>query len=180
MSPRESETLTTLSNKPEKHPHPSSLSAPRLAVIAVTFRNDELILVKRSKEPQKDTWGYPGGSVEPGESLHTAVLRELMEETGITAEIEALVDIVEVIGYDLTGKHHHYVLIAMRCKYIDGELRPGDDATDCQWVHISDGIFNFDGLLADQVREVAFKAYNLHCSVKEGEKNETNVSGRTF
>lgn len=45
-------------------------SAPRVAVLAVTFRGDEVILVQRRNEPQRGGWGFPGGSIEPGESIH--------------------------------------------------------------------------------------------------------------
>lgn len=43
---------------------------PRAAVIAVTFRGNEVVLVRRRNEPQQGAWGYPGGSIEPGESIH--------------------------------------------------------------------------------------------------------------
>ncbi len=60
------------------------LKVPAVAALAVTYRGDELLLVQRSKEPQKIWLGfYPGGSVNPGESLHDAARRELFEETQI-------------------------------------------------------------------------------------------------
>ena len=146
---------------PEDSTQISQLAVPTLAVIAITLRGDELILVQRSKEPQKGTWGFPGGSVEPGETLHDAALRELKEETGVTASVGPLLDVVEVIGFDPTGRHHHFALVALLCHYLGGELQAGDDAADCRWVTMGREGLNFDGALADRVADVAAKAFNL-------------------
>ncbi|AOJ04666.1 MULTISPECIES: NUDIX hydrolase [Burkholderia] len=150
---------------------PAALATPRVAVIAVTFRGDEVILVQRGKEPQKGTWGFPGGSVEPGERLHDAAARELFEETGVRAEVGDPIDVVEVIGFDPGGQHHHYVLIAMPCRYVEGALRPGDDAADCRWVRVPDGVLEFPGVLADHVTRVALRAHAIcHSNQKENNR----------
>ena len=148
--------------------HPSSLVKPALAVIAITIRHGDVLLVQRSKEPQKGTWGYPGGSVEPGETLHDAALRELMEETGVSARVGPLIDVVEVIGFDPSGQHHHYALVAFLCHYVSGELSAGDDALDCSWVPFVGGSLDFDGELADHVLGVAIKAFDLHNATISG------------
>ncbi|AIP64890.1 NUDIX hydrolase [Burkholderia thailandensis] len=149
----------------------AALATPRVAVIAVTFRGDDVILVQRGKEPQKGTWGFPGGSVEPGESLRDAAARELFEETGVRAEIGEPIDVVEVIGFDPHGRHHHYVLVAMLCRHVEGAPRPGDDATDCRWVRVPDGLPRFPGVLADHVVRVAQRAHALsHSNRKENSR----------
>jgi len=131
------------------------LVPPRVAVIAVTFRGDDVILVRRKNEPQRDTWGFPGGSVEADESLHDATLRELREETGVRAEVVGWVDVVEVREVDHTGRHYHFVLIAMLCRYLHGDLTPGDDAAECRWLRIPEGLLEFQGRLAEHVARVA-------------------------
>jgi 8-oxo-dGTP pyrophosphatase MutT (NUDIX family) len=47
---------------------------------------EKVLLVRRLTEPFRDHWSVPGGGVEPGETYLQAALRELSEETGITAE----------------------------------------------------------------------------------------------
>jgi ADP-ribose pyrophosphatase YjhB (NUDIX family) len=134
---------------------------PKVAVLAVTFRGDEVILVQRKKEPQKGSWGFPGGSVELDESLADAAIRELFEETGVKAEVTVPFDIIELRQTDPQGQFHHFILIAMLCRYIAGNLVPGDDATDCRWVSVPCGLKHFDSILADHAVRVAYKASEL-------------------
>lgn len=35
-------------------------------------------------------WKFPGGAVDPGEALHEAVRREVLEETGVQTEFECV------------------------------------------------------------------------------------------
>lgn len=112
------------------------LKVPAVAALAVTYRGDELLLVQRSKEPQKYGWGYPGGAVNPGESLHDAARRELFEETQIHGSPEKTFDVIEVNEFDASGEHHHFILIAVLCRYKSGDAIASDDAIDCQWMPI--------------------------------------------
>lgn len=46
-----------------------------------------LLLVRRANAPARGLWSVPGGRVEPGESHEDAVLRELIEETGVVGRV---------------------------------------------------------------------------------------------
>jgi len=59
--------------------------APVAAVITVIFRDETMILVRRSNPPDAGFWGFPGGKIEFGESIEEAVIRELREETSVVA-----------------------------------------------------------------------------------------------
>lgn len=51
---------------------------------AVVFDDaGRLLLIKRGQEPALGRWSVPGGRVEPGESHEVAVIREVLEETGL-------------------------------------------------------------------------------------------------
>ena len=57
--------------------------APCVAVGAIVFKEDRVLLVRRGKAPSREQWAIPGGSVILGESLQQAAEREVFEETGI-------------------------------------------------------------------------------------------------
>jgi len=54
-----------------------------VTVDAVVVARQHVLLVERGRRPGKGLWALPGGFVESGEPIRTAMLRELAEETGI-------------------------------------------------------------------------------------------------
>ena len=50
---------------------------PALAVDAVAIRGNEILLIRRGKEPWKGMLALPGGFVDSGEDPEVAVVREL-------------------------------------------------------------------------------------------------------
>ena len=60
---------------------------PQLAVSAAIFRDGKVLLVRRARSPARGFYSLPGGRVEFGESLHTALHREVDEETALRIQI---------------------------------------------------------------------------------------------
>ncbi|MBI1252341.1 MAG: NUDIX domain-containing protein [Alphaproteobacteria bacterium] len=113
--------------------------APVAAVGVVCLRGDEVLLIRRGNPPKIGEWSLPGGRVEWGETVREAALRELQEETGVTAELVGLVDVVDGLfrsrsGGDIWG---HYVLVDFAARWIAGEARAGDDAADAKFTPIA-------------------------------------------
>jgi len=107
---------------------------PTLAVGAIVFKDQQVLLVKRGKAPAKGMWAIPGGSVELGETLKQAAEREILEETGIRIKAGKSVYVFEVIEHDETGNvRFHYYIVDLDCEYKDGQIKPGDDAIDARW-----------------------------------------------
>jgi 8-oxo-dGTP diphosphatase len=99
----------------------------------VCLRGGEVLLVRRGKPPRVGEWSIPGGRVELGEGVAEAALRELHEETGVTATILGLVDVV-----DHTSEVGQAVLIDYAARWVAGEPHAGDDAVEARFVPVEE------------------------------------------
>ena len=71
-------------------------------------------------------WEYPGGMIEPGESVTDGLLREIREESGVDAEILSYVGFCKNVGSD--GVNHDF-----RCRYVSGSLRTSSESPEVGW-----------------------------------------------
>ena len=53
-----------------------------LGVYGIATRGDEILLIKKAKGPYKGLLDLPGGRIEPGETIESALKREFEEEVG--------------------------------------------------------------------------------------------------
>lgn len=95
---------------------------PKVAAAVFIVRDGEVLLIKRSNEPQEGKWALPAGYIDEGEDPREAALREVAEETGITAEITRLVDVLPPEGGQAT------LLILFEGAPTGGALAAQDDA----------------------------------------------------
>lgn len=108
---------------------------PALAVGAVVFKENRVLLVKRGNPPARGVWAIPGGSVELGETLQKAAEREVLEETGIVIKAgEPIFSFESIHRDDKNRVRFHYYIVDLAASYISGEPTPGDDALDAGWV----------------------------------------------
>lgn len=108
--------------------------SPKLGAIAVVQHNGQFLMVKRKKEPNANTWGFPGGHVELGETALDAAVRELAEETGVIGRAERYLTNVDVITRDAQRVVlFHYLLAVVVCTYESGIPLAADDVSEAGW-----------------------------------------------
>ena len=108
---------------------PSRAIGIRAAVSAVIFdRRGRLLLQQRSDGGQ---WGLPGGSVEIGESVRDAIVREVREETGLIVAPRRLIGVYSAPALQLVrypdGNVWHYVSMSFECTVRGGALQTCDE-----------------------------------------------------
>src|SRR6476469_2031246 len=88
----------------------------------------------------KTRWGLPKGAVAEGETSEQAALREVLEETGLQAEIVRPLDTIEYFfraGDTLIRKRVDFYLM----RYVGGTLTPQlSEVDDVEWVELSEAI----------------------------------------
>jgi len=107
---------------------------PLVGVGAVIVDRGRVLLVQRATEPGKGCWSIPGGLVEVGESLTAAVLREVLEETGLIVESIELIELLDRIDREDERVRYHYVVADYLCRVTGGTLRAASDAAAVRWV----------------------------------------------
>lgn len=101
---------------------------PRLTVDAVVENaRGEVLLIERRNPPSG--WALPGGFVDAGETVETAVARELREETGLEARSLRQFHVYSDPARD---PRHPTVTVVFTVR-AEGTPRGGDDAADARF-----------------------------------------------
>jgi len=116
----------------------------------------KVLLVRRGKEPLRGRWVIPGGTVELGESLEAALVREMQEETGLTVRPLEVLLVFDRILREAEEVRYHYVIVDYLCEYVAGEVRAGSDAEEAVFVAEAD-LPAFD--LPDTALDVVLRAF---------------------
>lgn len=130
-------------------PMPPAAALPRLGASIACWKDGRVLLVERARQPLTGLWSLPGGRVEHGEPVRATALRELAEETGVTAEILGLVDVLDIIRRDPDGRVDvHFLLTVFAGRHVSGTAVAADDAAAVGWFTPEDiaGLATTDGL----------------------------------
>ncbi|MEU8870297.1 NUDIX domain-containing protein [Streptomyces javensis] len=97
-----------------------------------------LLLIHKT---DNDLWALPGGGHDIGESVSETVVREVVEETGITVEVDNIVGLYtdpnHVMVYD-DGEVRQQFSICFRAHPTGGELRTSSESKEVRWVSPTD------------------------------------------
>ncbi len=103
---------------------------PALTVDAVWIKGQRILLVRRSRAPFRGCWALPGGFVELRETVEEALVREIREETGLSARPKELVGVYSGPKRDPRKPSTSVVFLVTGR---GGTPRPGDDAGEAAW-----------------------------------------------
>jgi len=140
--------------------------SPVPAAGAIVFRDGAILLVKRGAEPNAGRWSLPGGLVEVGETVESAVIRETMEETHIRVRPLRVFDVAAFIRVETGRVRWHYVLIDMLCEYQGGEPFPDTDAANARFIPLRE-LGEYD--VTESAREIIGRAASERLVIHEGE-----------
>jgi 8-oxo-dGTP diphosphatase len=115
-------------------------SSPRHSVsVAAAIRNQagQLLAVRRRDNGH---WEPPGGVLELEETIQAGLVREVLEETGLQVEPEALSGVYK-------NMRRGIIALVFRCCIVSGEPHPTSEADEVAW------------LTPTQVRELMDEAY---------------------
>lgn len=86
-------------------------------------------------------WDCTGGQIEVGENIEAGVLREILEESGITASVRCLAGIYSNVGqhlwYDGVTHIPTKVMLDFICDFIQGEPTVSNESTEVAWIPTS-------------------------------------------
>jgi 8-oxo-dGTP diphosphatase len=99
-----------------------------VVVGAAVVRGGRLLAARRTTPPEAaGRWELPGGKVDPGETAHAAVVREVAEELGCRTEVDRWLPGGESFGAG-------FVLRVAICRLVDGEPAAGSDHDELRWL----------------------------------------------
>jgi 8-oxo-dGTP diphosphatase len=131
-------------------------SAPVVGVGGVLIRDGKVLLIRRGKPPLYGRWVVPGGTVELGESLEQALVREMREETGLEVVPLEILTVFDRIERDGDRVVYHYVIVDYLCRWLGGEALAASDALEAAWAALDD-LPRFD--LPEKALEVVQNAF---------------------
>jgi 8-oxo-dGTP diphosphatase len=102
--------------------------------VAVIWNQTGQILIDQRKVggTMGGLWEFPGGKIEPGETVEACIEREIWEELAIEITVGE-----QLISIDHTYPTFHLTLTVHHCQHISGVPQP-IESEEIRWVNIGD------------------------------------------
>jgi molecular chaperone GrpE len=136
-----------------------------LTVKGVVLRDDgKILLLKRSKKSlNPGKWDLPGGTLEKGETLEEALLREIEEETGLEVEVGEIIGTAEFNKESKNFSEEKRGLRYLTYYSGDDEVELSEEHQDFKWLTVDEALEELsekDGF-ENEKREVILKAKEI-------------------
>ena len=119
---------------------PKANSIIPAASAAVVDENNRILLLRRR---DSGNWTMPGGTLEPDESIKTCLVREVLEETGLTVATNCIINIYSnpnaVVAYS-DGEVRREFSVLFDVKIVGGTLSIDDESTESGWFSFEDAL----------------------------------------
>ncbi len=112
----------------------ASLVPHKFIGVAVIWNDQRQILIDR-RRPEGilgGLWEFPGGKIEPGETIEDCIKREIWEEIGIGIEVGE-----HLITIDYTYSHLRVTLTVHHCRHLTGIPQPLE-CDEIRWVTLDE------------------------------------------
>lgn len=114
---------------------PEANSVVPAANVVVQDDQGRILMIRRS---DNDNWAVPGGAMDLGESLTSAAVREVLEETGITCKVTGLVGIYtdprHVTHFTSNDEVRQEFSVVFTAEYVSGEPTTSNETTEVHWI----------------------------------------------
>lgn len=116
---------------------------PKVVAGTIPEQDGRVLLTRRSIDPGRGLWTFPGGFVDFGESVTDAAIRETYEETGLRVDLTGLLNVYTYPGAP--------VIIVYEAQVLDGTLRLCAENDRVEWVALPE--IPWDALAFPSTRE---------------------------
>jgi 8-oxo-dGTP diphosphatase len=131
---------------------------PKVVAGTIPEQDGRLLLTRRSINPGRGLWTFPGGFVDFGETVSDAAVRETREETGLSVELTGLLNV-----YSYPGSP---VIIVYTARVTGGTLTPCAENDLLEWV--APGAIPWVALAFDSTREALREWVGRHGQMPGG------------
>ncbi|MFP4112448.1 MAG: NUDIX domain-containing protein [Candidatus Woesearchaeota archaeon] len=151
----------------------SKKKKPLICLLIVAFDGKgKVLLHHRLKEPFYDYYGFPGGKIDFGEEILQAAEKELMEETGLTADLK-IASLYNFVTYNNDKLSYHHTQFIIKAENPKGEITPENREGTFEWIKIEDfekyKLFPDDPHILKATMEGKFKIYEVDRFQKDDE-----------
>jgi 8-oxo-dGTP diphosphatase len=96
-----------------------------VAMVGIVEKDGRILIIRRADNGR---WEPPAGIMEKDETFQECVVREILEETGVTASP------VRITGVYKNMVHpKRPVTVAWLCRYVSGEPTPSGESSAVEW-----------------------------------------------